>query len=408
MADPLSITTGVLALLQTTAKVTSYLRDVHEADTHKTRLLLEISAVRGILQTLNDLATNATKGDPVLRNIEGLRVPLNEYQSLLSRLEKALRPPLGLTRVGKALKWPFEKKEVLEHLATIERCKALFGLALHADHLELSRAIQEQAKELRETQRDQELRDILAWLSPLDFAAKHDAIRSRHEQGTCQWLLDSAAFKDWENATTRLLWCPGVPGAGKTVFASVVIEHLIRKFSSAGVAMLGIYCDYKDFNQQSSWKFLASLLQQLISQQGDVAEQIKSTYREHIRRQTHPNFSECLNMLTVQIHTFSRVYVVIDALDECTELNDVRRGLLEGILQMPSFVSILVTSRFIPMIGEILDEPPRLIVEAKDHDIHAHVRSRLDKEKTWARRVRLDQALAQRIGDSVVSRASGM
>jgi len=408
MADPLSITTGILALLQTTAKVISYLRDVHEADNHKTRLLLEVSAIRGILQTLNDLVTNATQGDPILHNIEGLGAPLAEYQSLLSHFEKTLKPPQGLRRIGKALKWPFEKNEILEDLATAERCKTLFGLALHADHLELSRVIQQQAQELRETQRTQELRDILAWLSPLDFVAKHDVIRSRHEQGTCQWLLDSVAFKDWENATTRLLWCPGVPGAGKTVFASVVIEHLTHRLSNTGVAVLGIYCDYKDFNQQSPWKFLASLLQQVISQQGEVAEQIKTAYREHAGRQTHPNFSECLNMLTVQIHTFSRVYVIVDALDECTEMNDVRRGLLEGILQMPSFVSILVTSRFIPMIGETLDDPPRLVVKATDDDIYAHVKSRLDKEKTWARRVRLDHALARKIGDSVVSRASGM
>lgn len=408
MADPLSITSGIIAILQVTGTIISYLRDVDEADDHKTKILLELSATRGILQTLNDLVSNATARDPVLRTMEGLAAPLAEYQSLLSRIEKILEPSQGLKRIGKALKWPFDKKSILEDLTTIERCKSLFGLALHADHLELSRAIQQQAKDLRDNQRGQELRDILAWLSPLDFASKHDAIYSKHEHGTCQWLLDDAAFRGWENATARLLWCPGVPGAGKTVFASVVIEHLTRSFPSADIAVLGIYCDYKDFNQQSSWKFIAGLLQQIIGQQGKVAEKIKSAYRQYTRRQTHPSFSEYLMMLTDQIHAFKRVYVVIDALDECTEMDNVRRSLLEGILQMPSFVSVLVTSRFIPIIGDILDNPPCLIVKAQDHDIHAHVRSRLAKEKTWARRVRLDQALSQKIGVSVVSRASGM
>jgi hypothetical protein len=345
MADPLSITSGIIAILQATKAVISYLRDVDEADEHKTKILLELSAIRGILQTINDLTTNATKDDSLLRNIEGLAAPLAEYQSLLSRLEKVLEPSQGLKRIGKALKWSFERKNVLEDLATIERCKSLFGLALHADHLELSRAIHQQARELRESQQAQEFRDILAWLSPLDFASKHDAIYSKHEQGTCQWLLDHAVFMSWESATERLLWYPGVPGAGKTVFASVVIEHLnSSNLPSADIAVLGIYCDYKDFNQQSSWKFIASLLQQIVSQQGKVSERIKSVYRDYIRRQTHPSFFEYLNMLTDEIHYFKRAYVVIDALDECTEMDNVRRGLLEGILQMPSFVSVLVTS----------------------------------------------------------------
>jgi hypothetical protein len=95
MADPLSITSGIIAILQATKAVISYLRDVDEADEHKTKILLELSAIRGILQTINDLTKNATKDDSLLRNIEGLAAPLAEYQSLLSGLEKVLEPSQG-------------------------------------------------------------------------------------------------------------------------------------------------------------------------------------------------------------------------------------------------------------------------------------------------------------------------
>jgi hypothetical protein len=121
MADPLSTTSGIVAILQATKAVISYLRDVDEANEHKTRILLELSAIRGILQTINNFTTNATKGDSLLRNIEGLAAPLAEYQSLLSLLEKVLEPSQGLNRIGKALKWSFESKNVLEGFATIER-----------------------------------------------------------------------------------------------------------------------------------------------------------------------------------------------------------------------------------------------------------------------------------------------
>ena len=409
MADPLSITASLIAVLQLSTVVVKYLRDVSESGGLKNTLLLEISATKGILETLEDHAANAQETDPVLENVELLQEPLKNHTALLKKLESILLASSKLKKLGKALKWPFEKSDILETLAALERSKTLFGLALHADSIELSKAITQQLSELKGYQRNEEFRDIIRWLSPLSFDARHRDIFSKHQKGTGQWLLNDARFMDWQVGRSRLLWCYGVPGAGKTVFASLAVEHLTETFRNDDeIAVLGIYCDYREFNQQSTSKYLASLLGQLLAQRNTIPEQVKNAFQIYSRKQVHPTFPDYLEMVSGQMLAFKKVYIIIDALDECTESNGVREELLEGILQLPKFVSVMVTSRYIPGIEMYSRNASKLTVRAHEDDIHLHVRSRLSKEKTWARRIRLDSSLQSKIANSIVDRASGM
>jgi hypothetical protein len=113
-------------------------------------------------------------------------------------------------------------------------------------------------------------------------------------------------------------------------------------------------------------------------------------------------------MVVGQMATFEKVYVIVDALDECTEANGVREELLEGIMQLPKFVSVMITSRHIPRIEIYSRDASQLTIRAHKDDIQLHVRSRLSKEKIWGRRIRLDSILQSKIANSVVERASGM
>jgi hypothetical protein len=58
--------------------------------------------------------------------------------------------------------------------------------------------------------RDQETRDLVAWLFPLNFQAKQHDIFSRRQEGTGQWLLEDDVFKEWLDGSRKILWCPGI------------------------------------------------------------------------------------------------------------------------------------------------------------------------------------------------------
>ncbi|CAD0018639.1 unnamed protein product [Aureobasidium pullulans] len=66
--------------------------------------------------------------------------------------------------------------------------------------------------------------DILNWLTPMDYALQHNDFAGRREPGTGQWLLDSSEFQTWLAVAGRMLYCPGMPGAGKTMLTSI-LQH---------------------------------------------------------------------------------------------------------------------------------------------------------------------------------------
>ena len=56
----------------------------------------------------------------------------------------------------------------------------------------------------------QKTRDIMNWISTLNFATKQNDFFGRRQKGTGKWLLEDDVFKSWLDGTVRILWCPGL------------------------------------------------------------------------------------------------------------------------------------------------------------------------------------------------------
>src|SRR6266536_6058887 len=93
-------------------------------------------------------------------------------------------------------------------------------------------------------QNDQERRTVLDWLTPIDYAPQQSDFISRRQGGTGQWLLNSDEFQNWVNQRSQTLFCPGIPGAGKTMITSIIVDHLCTKFQNdASVGIAYLYCN---------------------------------------------------------------------------------------------------------------------------------------------------------------------
>jgi hypothetical protein len=105
---------------------------------------------------------------------------------------------------------------------------------------------------------------VLNWLTPIEFTAQQRGYLSRRQAGTGQWLLESAEFQSWVETHQKILFCPRIPGVGKTILTSIVIDHLYTKFHKdtvIGIAYL--FCDFRQQDEQKAEDLLASLLKQL-------------------------------------------------------------------------------------------------------------------------------------------------
>jgi hypothetical protein len=62
---------------------------------------------------------------------------------------------------------------------------------------------------------------ILEWLTPIDYTPQQNDFVKQRQSGTGQWLLDSLDLQEWLQGNKELLFCPGIPGAGKTIFTAI-------------------------------------------------------------------------------------------------------------------------------------------------------------------------------------------
>ncbi|KAI9770214.1 MAG: hypothetical protein M1839_003242 [Geoglossum umbratile] len=153
---------------------------------------------------------------------------------------------------------------------------------------------------------------------------------------------------------------------------------------------------------------IASLLQQLVQRTPVISDGIVSLYHHHIEKRTRPTLVEWSKSLQSEVYRFSKVFIIIDALDECLESNGTRDSFLAEIKKLQPSVRLLVTSRYIPTIEYEFEKAARVEIRASDEDVRRYLEGRIERERRSVRHVRADLALQKTIIDTIVEKAKGM
>jgi hypothetical protein len=250
-------------------------------------------------------------------------------------------------------------------------------------------------------------KELMSWISPTDFSAQHSDIFQRRQEGTGQWFLDTAEFANWLDQDKSTLFCPGIPGAGKTIIAAIAIEHLLRSVQNSTVGVAFVYCNYKNQREQNIASLLAIILRQLVQVRPLMEEPVRQLHQRHADRGGKPTIDEITAAMHSVLTEFSSLYVVIDALDECRDSDGTRRQFLAQIqtLQARTNVHLMASSRLIPDVANKLKEASTVEVRAKNEDVRRYVAGQLYRLPKCIQR---DPALQDVVLDKIVESVDGM
>ena len=171
-------------------------------------------------------------------------------------------------------------------------------------------------------------------------------------EGSCTWILHDRAFTQWwNNDESRILWIHGDPGKGKTMIMMALIDEISRRLQlSPGSGVLSyFFCQNAIQELNNAVSIIRGLTYLLATRNPVLARYLRKRYDE-----TDSRPFDGLNALhglwitlseIAQDPSHPRVYLLVDALDECDSQSLETFLKLLSHSELSSKVKWVVTSR---------------------------------------------------------------
>jgi Cdc6-like AAA superfamily ATPase len=223
---------------------------------------------------------------------------------------------------------------------------------------------------------------LLDWIPSIDYTGRQNALQREIQEGTGQWFVNTVYFHTWLHQKGGMLFCTGMPGAGKTHIASLVIHYLQSSCSLNPRSLLAyIYCEYT--HQLTRETLLGSLLEQLTRLLPTLPPELSTLYKKHEKSRTQPSVKELRTVLHEIVTSSKMCFIVVDGLDECTDDEGMRTFLLETLtaLRKSLRASIMTMSRDIQHIRDHFSAQDYLEIKvrATDHDVGVYLDHRIPR-----------------------------
>ncbi|KAF7365903.1 Ankyrin [Mycena venus] len=461
MAETLGTVASVIQLVDTALKAKEYIQGFVHAPQEQRKLLSEMADLRPLLDELRDRIASS----PSSVILERMMSPLADFKATMEQFTNKLGRQDGpLSKFSNRLMWTmWNKKEAQEYLSKFEQFKSLLNSWLLLDLWDIgqqhrrnqgavlrsikdvantvnssitsiSHGISEQQQQMNsvrervenmtdvvntmncgvthigDDQRHQmkaaERVQILDWLSPINFFLRKTDISRMRQPGTGGWLLEDPRFQEWVSGSGRTLWCRGIPGAGKTILASMIVDHLSADSEHKDIGVACMYLNHKEEDTQTPTYLISALWRQLVLGR-DLGSLPKKLYQQHFEKGTTPSLEEVDGILRDTIAKFSKVYIIVDAIDEYPELQ--RRILLRRLTAMGPTVNLMITSRpHIPTDPFSFPNIQTLEIRATAEDLRRYVDAHIDMSPRLSKHVQNRPQLQADIHSKINSTVDGM
>ncbi|KAF2219821.1 hypothetical protein BDZ85DRAFT_41489 [Elsinoe ampelina] len=180
--------------------------------------------------------------------------------------------------------------------------------------------------EVRRIQRLQRQTYMIQWLAAPNMRRiqEHGQMTRAYRPESGQWLMRNGHFAQWSDLTSNAkpgLWIHGMPGAGKTVLASVIIDHCKQLASSR---TLYFYCRHGESHGDRFAGMARSMIEQLAGYDDSVFELLCTAAASSGASSPFSTHKGSQNVLQTCIDAGQPTHIVIDGLDECSVTDQTR------------------------------------------------------------------------------------
>jgi hypothetical protein len=266
--------------------------------------------------------------------------------------------------------------------------------------------------ESRSEMQDVKASKIRQWLSAPDQSLNYQKALKQRQEGTGRWLLESDQYDSWKADAASFLWLHGIPGCGKTILTSTILEDVLQQ-SDDGKVVVYFFFDFNDVQKQNPELMLRSLTCQLLQQSVNIPASLDTLFSSCDSGQRQPSLHAILEVMQQMMQEFSDIYIVLDALDECSK----RAELLEILEMIAAWhvqnLHVLLTSRRERDIENSLDtfvDSQNIVCLQSalvDRDIQKYIRQRLYNDRNLTK-WRNDAIVRQEIETALTKGAHGM
>ena len=368
--EAIGLAASLASLLEISGRIVTtgygYISKVAHAPSRMRMVLSQVSSVNLVLARLEEYSERQSASDSTsILHALFVNGVLEDCKELLRKIDGTVQTCMAesearsskheVKALMKRVIWPMKENETKEVLQHLDRLRSVLSDAIAQDSAASLRRLEDTTQQLRETTitmaSTQHHAELMAWVCPYDCVPfdNYQAALKHRQPGTGGWLTQSEAFRTWSQHDHGIFWLCGLPGCGKTVLTSTVVEYVQHTLASEdnGVSLAYFYIDYRDPAKQNLDACLAILVTQLINQNPQGIKQLEGLSKQKQRGLSRSlTTSEYIGVLRGLANSQTKVYIVIDALDEAPDPGpfvDALKQLSGRETRTP--IAVLVSSR---------------------------------------------------------------
>ncbi|KAH6889038.1 hypothetical protein BKA70DRAFT_1163664, partial [Coprinopsis sp. MPI-PUGE-AT-0042] len=252
-------------------------------------------------------------------------------------------------------------------------------------------------------------RDMWAILQSIpNFRQIYHDMLSKATLGTGMWLVKGDKFRLWlePNGDIKIFWGSGIPGAGKTLLASIVIEHLeaLCGETDTRICVCYVFFRYSDRSEVTVRSIIETLVMQTHERHPDFQALIEQTYSQHLRERTEPTEAQLLALLRQLTDGMAITFYILDALDEAP--TKIQLTVVKTLASLN--VKLFITSRPLKTIEDNFPNAHTFHITAQDTDIDLHIKKGISENAELQRVLNANPSLRDEIISTIKGDCGGM